>query len=548
MDLKNSQLNKLIVSVEKSVDYLEEQTDLHPDYSEIVDLLNSTNNNLKTERKPVIKILSPSVNLGLDLLQKCESNSVLRMLYNFQVIEQIENAVDVVGNTGMICFVYYARQNIILSHRNIITLASQNNLKVAILVVQSEKNPKYSHILQWLTDQSYNLEEIVLPLNKFFDSGDRQNIELLQSFFSEQNNQIQTSFITQQAFSIVTKLEHFFQNKINRNRKNIIQIQNNELRGKIAHQYRQTLNQNINNLNQELKHKIASIKQNINHSRNDYLNLFMSDGWLFELQQIIQSSETKISSESDNTYLYLTIDNRGKTEYLHSYILGMYRQKVDRSLQSQWSKINYDYGDGGIAEIVQKINLELSQIDWLDNLETEPVKIVFTVKTEPKLNLNEIIDLKCLKLNSRIIFDYKYTESSWFKLSILMLVGVGIYIVTKLFFDRGIYIGLIIFVFQLVNILTGRSIKKLRLKQQQKELQRTVNSRYQTLIRSIVERLIQTLIVAVDREEKQYRQQLKAIAQVAQQKLDSITKKIDECKAKSDRLKQDREKILSWFD
>ena len=539
------QLSKLISSVEKSKSYLEKQVDLEAEYGDLIDNLNTTIDRLKNNR-PTIAIISPAVNLALEFKEKNEADNYLRSHYNFEVINLPKNAMDVVNNSGLIFLIYYAKQRITASHQKIINLAQKQEIPVTILVKQKQK--KYTNLSYWLKSQNRDLlEKTVILLDEFIDLGDREHLKIVRKFLIQQLTKVKILDLEQQSTHFIAGIQGFFQEQTNKNWQQIKHLKNSHLQGKKVHQSQQNIKQQLNDIERQLRQSMVPIRKSINNSRSDYLSFFMPDGWMFELEQIIQSSQVKIVSESGITYLYLTINKNNQIEYLHSYILGLYQQKTTEALKQQWLKINHEYGDGGLIASIELINSKFKQIELVSSLLIEESKIEFNSLVPPKLELTEIIDFNCLKINSRIVFDYKYTQSSWFKLLILSLTGAIIYLVTKLYFDRGIYIGFIILVFQLVNIFTGQNIRTVKLKQYRKELQRHVNSKYQILIRLVVDKLIQTSIASLDREEKQYQQQIKEIALTLEQKLDNINWEIERLKSHSDRLNKDQDKILSWF-
>lgn len=540
----SNQLNKLIDSVEKSKNYLEGQVDLNPSYSDLIDTLEETIDQLNNS-KPVIKIFSPTVNLASNLKIKSEANSKLRSLYDFVIIDSVKNVVDLVDNCQLICLVYHSHQQINKAQQKLIERASKNNLN-AIVLVKQNKRGIYNSLLDWLTSQEcQQLEQIQLPVNSFIDLNHKQHIQLFRQFLIFQAPKLRAILIEQQSINITNKIEQFFQSQNTETWQKIEQIKDSCLQGKIPNQYQQIIKQTFNQIERQQRQAFTQIKQNINQSKSSYLNPFMPDSWMFEIQQIIQSSQVVSQQESETTYLYLKVNNQKNIEYIHSYILGLYQQKVTDTLYFHWSKINYDYGEGGIKAWSDRVNLKLAEIGLLPDAEKQ---LDINLNSElPSLDLTKIIDFHCLKLNSRIVFDYKYSQSSWFKLLISIVVGISIYFITKLYFGEGRYIGFVILIFQTINIITGQDIRSLKLKQHQKELQRTINNKYQTLIRLITEQLIQTLIVSLDKQDRLYQQQIEAIATLAHTKIDEAQKNIKQHKAKIDRLKQDREKILSWF-
>lgn len=105
-----------------------------------------------------------------------------------------------------------------------------------------------------------------------------------------------------------------------------------------------------------------------------------------------------------------------------------------------------------------------------------------------------------------------------------------------------------IIIFQLINLMTGQSIKKARLKQQSKELKRIADQKYQSVVRTIINYLTQNLTVAIDRECQLYQQEYGQAIADAQNKLDELKQSNEEQKAKIEAYNRDRDKIIAWFE
>ena len=543
-----SSKSELICNLEKSNKYLSQKVATEPRYGDLIKTLNAAIDTLKKVNKPIVKIVSPSATLTTNLKEKNQANPKLRSLYDFQVISPIQKPYKITINCDVICLAYKSSQNILKAHQRLIELAEQKNISL-ILLVQQEINAPYANLSDWLTAQNYSqVNKVLLPLDDFMDLDDRHHISMYQWFLLQLSATVQEKFEARSIEQSVTKIKHFFTIEITDSWRIKKQINDTYFQGYSIYQHRQKNRQYFNKINREKQQALKYIQQHINQSRNDYLNPFMTDSWIFTIQQIIQQSQIKVVQEADETYLYLTIERSNFIEYIHSYILGLCQQKITEALASQWSKINYVYGGGGLQALVNKMNTELEIINSLCPSEIDLPEINLITEQHPSLELAQIIDPHCLKANSRIIFDYSYTQSTWFRLLISVLVGMGIYLITKLYFGTGKYIGFFILIVQIINLFTNQDIRTIKLKQHKKELQRTIDNKYQNLIRMIVDKLIQTLIINLDRSSQLYQQQIDAIDTLINTQSEEIQQTINQHKLRIENLKQDREKILSWFD
>jgi hypothetical protein len=527
MELSKS---RLIENLEKTQKYLAQKVAIQPSYACLIQTLDSTIETLKESIKPVVKFVSPSVRLASKLKEQSEENKILRSLYNFQAVSPIKQLYEIVKNCDVICLVYNSRHNIQKHHQKLIELAQQNNISLILLVIQTKIDYPYTHLSNWLTAQNYSqVNQLLLGWDNFGNLEDLHYQDSYQQLLIQLHTTVTVQSQERIIKEIIPQIKHFFYIEITntqQNKNNLSQIVNTV-------EYQQVIKKN----KQEIKQYIQNTKQTIQQSKSDYLNPFRSDTWMYQIQEIIQSSQVQITTENGKPYVELIVKNNKNTEYLHSYILSLYQQKIIDTLVFQWSNINYVYEEGGLQVLINKINAELETVISPDLSQIEIPKFTLITELKPNLDLTTIIDNHCLRGHTRIPFDYNFTQSSWFRFLISCLIGLGIYLVTKLYFGTGKYIGFFILIFQIINLLTGQSIKKTKIKQHQKELKRLVDNKYQNLIRIIVDKLTQTLINYLESVSQLYQQQIEKI----------ITNELQpkpETTQTTNNLQQDKEKIL----
>ena len=416
-------------------------------------------------------------------------------------------------------------------------------------MLQQGENSSSTTSDNYLKSQNYaDIEKYLLFKDVFFDLNNTLHLQFYRDFLVDLATKIKDRFFRHNFQETIDLVNLFFNNKRSKNWQKIKHIKTTHLEQREAENYRQQiLAKTFKQIEKQQQQKVLSIKQALNQSRSCYTNPFMPDSWMFELQEIIERSQVKLVKEKTETYLYLVIENGKSTEYLHSYILNFFQEKATEVLKSQWSKINYIYAEGGLESFVIEANQKIALISLLNDSDTEKNKIVFDFEPFPRLDINNIVDLQCFKIHSRTIFDYSYTQSSWFKLLIFSSIGLAIYLITKIYFGTGRYIGFFILIFQIINIFTGQSIKELKLKSHKKELQRSINNKYQILIRLIVEQIIQASIANLEKKNDLYQTQINAILNLAHQKLDLIKQDVNQYQSIENKLDRDMSKIMSFL-
>ena len=531
----DSQIDRLLVRIEEINGYLNKEAG----FDELVKSLKLFRNRLNTA-KPVVKIVSPSATLADRLKNKNLANSQLRSRYKFQTTAPNNKIQQIIQHCDLICFIYYFQQKISKQHQQLIELARQKNIG-SILLVRQPDLVKDASLSDWLQDRDCSLDAVQLPLDDFIDLNQQRDLDLYQQFLWRSHKSIRNSFIARQEQDLKTLIKVFFNERIA-----LVKQEDSldDLLDKPPHYYQQQL-QILNRIKQEQQQLTAIVKQNLNHLKLDLLNPFISESLMFSVRQIIARATVKAIPEAEATYLYLTTSNSVKTRYVHDCVAEFCQQKVENIIAFQWSQIEYVYGGGGLNGLIDKINNELKTIDVL--VDSENDFLVYPSRQPPSLNLTEFIDLNCLKANTKIVFDYNFAQSGWFRLLISVVVGLGIYFITWIFLGSGKYIGLVIVVFQIINLITGQNPKKAKLKQHSKELKQLGDRQYQILVRLTVDKLAQTLITAFERETKLDRDKLERAIAKAQKKLERSNTVVAQNRAKIDKLQQRKTQILSLF-
>ena len=524
------EIDRLIARIERINSYLVKESE--SEFSELIESLKLKREELNTA-KPVVEIVSPSATLANNFKKKNLANYQLRSLYEFQAVAPIGKIQQIIQHCDLICFIYYFKHSVSKQHQKLIELARQNNISLILLVRQPDRNTQDVSFSSWLNAQNCSLDGVQLPFDDFIDLN-QQQIDIYQQLLWRSHESLENRFIARHQQDLKTLIEVFYNFKIAS-----LKLE------KPPYYDRQQLEKVLNRTRQEKQQLATKIKQNINYLRLDLLNPFTTESLIFTVRQIIDLAEIKAVREAQNTYLYLTVDNSVKDRYIHDYVIELCQQKAEEIIAFQWSQIEYVYEDK-LNSLIDRINSELKTINISVNVEDDFFRL--PQRQHPSLNLSEFIELDCLKANSRIVFDYDFTQSSWFRLLISVVVGLIIYFVTWIFLGSGKYIGFVIIVFQIINLITGQNPKKAKLKQHSKELKKLVDRQYQILVRLIVDKLVQTLITALESETKLYRNELeRAIANTKLKLERSFTTNIQN-QEKIDNLQQQKAKILSWFD
>lgn len=298
-------------------------------------------------------------------------------------------------------------------------------------------------------------------------------------------------------------------------------------------QFSQKLNQLSNKLNQTIQNTFKTIKQNLTHAKAELINPFMYDTLMYRVQSAIQTSSIIQYKEEEQTYLSLVIKHSDYHQSIHSYIIELCEQELNLWLEKQWKIIDGIKGEGFINELVATLNQELKFVTPLCSKAT-----ISKIENKFTFEISNYITLSILKENNQLPFDYHYSQSSWFRFTLVFsIVGVMFLFTYRLF-------GFIILFIQLINLFTGRDAKTLKLKQQTKELKRIIDNKSQFLVKFIVDRFLQNFSQYLEQQSQQYQEKVSYILQQAESELELVKQKIAQHKEQINSLKEDQSQVI----
>ena len=304
------------------------------------------------------------------------------------------------------------------------------------------------------------------------------------------------------------------------------------LGGQRPDKFKQKINQSYNQINQNIQNTFRKIKQEINQEKIQLTNPFLYDTMMYRVQSAIQDSTVIEYKDKNQVYLSLAIKNKDYNQLLHSYILELCHQELNLWLERQWEILDNDSETGKINELTKVIKQKLEFINPLLSQIT-----ISNIENRFSFEISDYVSFSLLEENNKIPFDYHYSQSAWFRLTVVLFVVGMIFIFTNKVF------GFIILFIQLLNLLTGRDPKKMRLRQQTKEMKRTMDSKYQFFVRFIADKFLQNFCQYLDEQSTQCQEEVNLIVEQAKEELEQIKLKIDYLKEQIDLLKEDQVEV-----
>lgn len=265
-------------------------------------------------------------------------------------------------------------------------------------------------------------------------------------------------------------------------------------------------------------------KQHINRNKIALTNPFTANNLTAQIQHKLNSASISNYQDKQDNYLSLVLPGNKK---FHNYLLATCEQSCQEWFQQEWQLIDSQYNNGGWKRIKQSFQQEISSFA---NLCQEPTLKEFA--TQADFQIDQHVCSSTLESLSRIKFDYKFTQSSWFRMLLAIVIGGVIFLFTQKLF------GFILLLVQIINLITGQDTKTIRFRQQSKELRRMLDMRSQQLVRFLTDRVEQELLFNLEKFIQENQIQIEQIALESQQNLSRIKQELTQSKIELDQLQK----------
>ena len=525
---------RLVNKVEQINDYLVDRIEREPNYHDFIQELKLIITNFQ-QTKLNIKFVSKFVTLAEQLKQISQQQFTDRSLYKFQTVSDLSNIDNILENCDVLCLVCDSQTNICQLDKKLIRRASKRNICQTILTVERVKDERHKAfqnncpgIRNWLARQNYH------NIKMFFLSLDlEQNCDL-----SEQINNYYY-FLEKLLFNREAKLEASINQIITQK---VTQLLTQHKRT-VWHQIQQT-KIDLRNLQQEYsQHKSSlllqdnqnkqqnsfkKLKQKIDREKINIVNPFIPDSLIYKVSKLVDRSEVSLLKESQQQYLHLIIKEKDFSQRLITVVIDLCQEELANWVAEKWQEIEQVY-----APIALDSHPALNQTQ---------LELIDEYSVAPNFELTNFVSLSILEESSKIIFDYNFCESSWFRLIIAASFGL------ILFFLTGKFFGFIFFIFQILNLLTGKDVRTIKLDRQTKTLQKNLDNKYQSLVRFLADRALHVIISALENKNQKYQEIIDNLTEESTEKLTELKQIISQHQEKLHNLRQDEIEILSLLE
>ncbi|MGK7953078.1 MAG: hypothetical protein AB4368_30905 [Xenococcaceae cyanobacterium] len=481
-----------------------------------------------------IKFVSQLVDVTQQLQQLSQPKFAEHLSCKVQTVTDITNIDRVIENCDLLCLVRDSHSRISQLDKQLIHKASKTNICQVILDVQKIENNKEiittkprSNIHTWLTKQGYNhIQLILLPLH-YDENNDLSkqinDYSLVEQLLFIHKTQLEARLnqtFTLKFSQLFTRQKKSIWERIKQKR---LYLNNQRQKSHLASKKNQAKQQN----------KIRKLKEKILQEKITLTNQFSYDSLIYKVSQLVDRSEASLFKENHQQYIHLIIKEENISQRLNTVAIELIQSELDNWIGNNWQEINRIFNASIFTD--NEDNLTQNELQSSQKLNEYPhfdeVSLTF--------DLTNFVSLPLLEENSKIIFDYRFVDSSRFRLSVTVTFSLILY------FSTGRLFGFAFVIFQIINFFTGQDFRTKKLKQQTKELKKKLTNQYQSLARFLADRACHTLILAVENIDRAYRDEIDRLTEESAEQLALLKSRINEHKKRLSYLKQDELEILS---
>ncbi len=512
--------------------YLTQRLTHYPDYQTLIDDLNTA---IKNGQSPPITVtlIGHSKVLLEDVKTLTAGNTEFCSFCKLQTTTLPNNLERVLRKCDLVCLVKDGAKPVSRSEKKLIKKIATANVTFYCIIITPKNN--LSETTRDNTLFSYLTEKKLQPITSYFLAQETfkyidysEDVEQYYHFLESCSIKIKQK--NQEYFT--KKIQSYFEQTKGHCFSQILEQRRTFIGGQRLDEFKQKINQSCNQINQTIQNTFKNIKQEINQEKIQLTNPFLYDTMMYRVQSAIQNATVIEYRDKNQVYLSLTIKNKDYTQLIHSYILELCHQELNLWLEKQWEILDNNSETGKVNELFKTINQKLEFLDCLSAKTT-----ISNIENRFSFEIYDYVSFSLLEENNKIPFDYHYSQSAWFRLTVILFVVGMIFIFTNKIF------GFIILFIQLLNLLTGRDPKKMRLRQQTKEMKRTMDSKYQFFVRFIADKFLQSFCRYLDEQSIQYKEEVNFIFEQAKEELEQIKLKIDYLKEQIAVLKEDQAEV-----
>jgi hypothetical protein len=463
-------------------------------------------------------------------------------------VSQVDKPQPLLTHCDLLCLVFNPAQPISTGEKQLIERAHQARLlKILIVVNGSATNlntpaiaSNIAELQAWLNSQKYSelVEISSLDLQLFFPTNQipsiapnlqYQFVQSLEQLADSCNEDIVKEKIKKRFVAQLAIIEGIFNEQI-------------QLAGDRIKEHQQSLgDRSIEEVNEQIKKALKQISEDkektfqqvkfqFNQSKSSLVDPFDKHSLPYKLQQFTDELKPLITKQQGENFLRLQSDKIPGNESINNYITRLCNQEIYKWSEGEWERICQQYQNGGLKAFYQRSHATLN---FLPQVKLPAELFQPAAKFDPSKWLQASI----VEFNKTHI---AYQDPSK-KGDALVAAGAGAVAVA---FGNPIPLimaGIGIFS---RNVVQKQALDN-RQEQQTEALKKGIYSHYQSLAKSMTEKLAQGFVSAFQTEDRRVKESVEKSVEEINAHLLAAKKGIEASKAQQNSLNQEKAELLA---
>ena len=294
------------------------------------------------------------------------------------------------------------------------------------------------------------------------------------------------------------------------------------------------------------------IKTDINHSKSKLLDDLRKSSLPYKVQKFLEELEFVETRRKSYCYIRLKVENALESDadisVVHLAAMQLINTELRKWTTDEWRRVHNTYVEGGIKQFVDKSDKALSVIPHL----TLPGSLIHhscRLTIEPILQTSVVQPFcetryKHTTLGGYLFKNIRMQAMQW--VGLIMLIAAPI---ALLFHQEAVNRGLIFLAVSPIIIpcllFSYKQERKEKSEEAVERLRKDLLSHYQSIVKSLADKLAQHLITLVEVEERQFRDVLETINDQYQNRIGELEKDQIQLKAQLEESKRMQQKNLA---
>jgi hypothetical protein len=278
------------------------------------------------------------------------------------------------------------------------------------------------------------------------------------------------------------------------------------------------------------------IRVELNKSKAALIDGFSKESLLYKIKQFtdelqpIVSREKEIGQDKDRVSLRLDSDKMSKSHTIHTHMNRLCYGDMGQWAKDEWQRVYGTYADGGLQEIFQRTHAAFDFIPGLDLSSS-------SFAANPEFDVYKCLQYSFVEFDNQVSFQ---DQSSGNKLMLLGSAAMGVV---------GLAMGQPFLLMSAGMGILGKQVSQqqsetAKIEQVTENLRKGLCQHYQSLARSIADKLSQQINLAIEGEERRFKTLMETTSDKVGARMTELKKGLDSSQKEQKQLQQQKSQFM----